>query len=202
MSATSWKWPNTRRNNNLILRGLNPDLLSLQGILWMSPWLHQWDGSGVGGSCPSLAFPSWIIMALGVSPSFPCSASTLPPLSQFLICVQWGLAVHCPILFTYTCTHSIKSSWAGGSMNSGKSWLCRPSVKSLSRVIYYRESVCTLSPDSHICLCMRHFPCETPTINSLVWFCEWLLILPGKNNSSGQTRGVGGEDRLLSTSAT
>lgn len=67
---------------------------------------HQWDG---WGGYPPLAFPSWIIMALGVNPSFPCLASTLPPLSQFLIWAQRGLAIHCPVLLTHIHTHTLSN---------------------------------------------------------------------------------------------
>lgn len=94
--------------------------------------------SGMGGGCPPLAFPSWIIMALGVNPSFARSASTLPPLSQFLIWAQWGLAVHCPALLTHTHYQILLSGVNELWKKVGKS---RPTVKSLPHVIYYWESV-------------------------------------------------------------
>lgn len=105
----------------------------------MSPWPHQCNGCGVGGLFHSLAFPTRIIMALGVDPNFPSSVPTLPPLSQFLIWVQWSLAVHCPVPLK----HVIKSSWTGSVNSRGEGgWLCRSTVKSPSRVIHYSRFMC------------------------------------------------------------
>lgn len=113
--------------------GLNPNCcLFRESYEWVLGLI-----SGMGGGCPPLAFPSWIIMALGMNPSFACSASTLPPLSQFLIWAQWGLAVHCPTLLTHTWSNPPeRGQWTLEKV--GKS---RPTVKSLSHVIYYWETV-------------------------------------------------------------
>lgn len=160
-TTTCRTWPNTYRLNSVPLCCFSwePQRSSLQGILWMSPFLTSW----TGGGCPSPAFPSWIIIALGVNPNFPCSASTLPPLSQVLIWVQWGLAE------ALSCSaHTHKSSWAR-SVNSGKRWMCRPTVKSPSRVIYCWELVCP-SSDSPVHVLVRHFPLRDPCYKLWLYF--------------------------------
>lgn len=146
--------------------------------------------AGWAGGCPLSGFPILDNSGFWSEPKLPLLSVDSPTLIQvpYLDPLGPGRSLSCSAH-----THIIKSSWAG-SMNSGESWQCGATVKSLSYVIYCWELTFgfTYMPVMH------QFPLGTPTINSPVWFRERLLILPGENNSWNQLGG----DRSFFISAT